>query len=274
MKKYLLLFMLITAALLYNYLAAPKTKPVLRIGVECDHVPYNWETGTPNKDNFPLANNPGFYADGYDVQIAAMIAARLEAQPEFYKIPFDNLIGALNRGEIDAIFSGMVDTEDRKQSIDFTIPYEMRKTEYAALVHIDSKYIAARSIRELRGARMMAQSDSRFDEVIDQIPDVIHLPAKGTQAEVISELLKFSIDGTVLNYDTALSYARNHKEFRAVRFSEGNGFDLGFTGLCAGLRKGDEEMLENFNRMIEDIPMRQRLRIMDRAIIRAGDDLN
>ena len=269
-----MLLVAIAVAIFFNILSRPSAKfPVLRIGIECDHIPYNWETDTPNKDNFPLANNPGFYVDGYDVQIAAMIAARLDTQPEFHKIPFDSLIDALNSGEIDVIFSGMVDTDERKQLISFTIPYEMRKTEYAALVHVNSKYIAASSIRDLRGARMMAQSNSRFDEVIDQIPEVVHFPAKGTQAEVISELLKFNVDGTVLNYDTALSYERQHKEFRAVRFAEGKGFDLGFTGLCAGLRKSDAKLLESINSIIEDIPMRQRIRIMDRAIIRAGDDI-
>ena len=119
----------------------------------------------------------------------------------------------------------------------------------------------------------MAQKDSRFDEVIDQIPGVIHVPPADTQAAILDELNKFNIDGTVINYDTGLSYERTNKDLVAVRFSKGDGFDLGFNGLCAGVRKDDTKLLSDINDAINDIPMKQRQRIMDQAITRVWENL-
>ncbi|MBQ7154700.1 MAG: transporter substrate-binding domain-containing protein [Synergistaceae bacterium] len=276
MRKYTLLFLLIALAIFFNIMSRPPKRAItIRVGVECDHVPYNWEENSPSESNFPLVNHPGFYAEGYDVQIAALIAKEIGAEIEFRKVNFDDLIGALNRGEIDAIFSGMVDTDERKEVIDFTIPYEFRKVEYAVVVNRNSEYTGAGSIKELEGARIIAQSNSRFDTVIDQIPNVKHLPPLDNQTAILNEVLNFRADGTVVNYDTGLSYERQHKrQLKVLYFSKEDGFDLGFTGLCAGVRKRDKELLAEFNAAISDLSVRQRQRVMDQTIMRAGDNLD
>ncbi len=272
MKKYFLLALLallVLIAVAYKFLMPDDKLQVFRVGVECDHAPYNWEEDAPTESNFPLSNNEGFYAEGYDVQMAAMIADRIGAKIMFKKIAFENLIKALTRREIDAIFSGMVDTDERKKVITFSTPYEVSKVEYAVLINRKSKYANAESIKELEGAKMLAQTGSRFDDVIKQIPNVNHLPPMMTQQEIVEEVRNFKVDGTVLNYDTALSYAKTYnRELKVLRFSEGNGFDLGFTGLCAGVRKTDTKLLQSINDAINEIPTRERRRIMDHVITR------
>ena len=276
MRKYTILFILIIVAIVFNIWASPpQKKRTIRIGVECEHVPYNWEENISSDTNFPLVNNKGFYAEGYDVQIAALVAEAIGVNVVFHKIHFNNLIDALNNGEIDAIFSGMVDTDARKEVIDFTIPYEFRKTEYAVVIHRRSRYANASSIRELAGARMIAQKNSRFDDVIDQIPNVQHMSPLDNQTDIIDEVISFEADGTVVNYDTGLSYEYQHRrDLKALHFEKEDGFDLGFTGLCAGVRKNDKALLDQFNAAIEDISLKQRQRIMDQSIKRAGDNLD
>ena len=117
-------------------------------------------------------------------------------------------------------------------------------------------------------------NDSRFDDVIDQMPGVIHLSPLATQEAVLRELESFNADATVLNYDTALSYERkSDKTMKTIHFDEGKGFMLGFTGLCAGVRKTDNKLLNEINKAIDSISTRERQKIMDRAIVRAGDNL-
>ena len=277
MKKYILLVILFSVAASYVYLRldAPKEKPlILRVGVECDHAPYNWEEDTKTDANFPLANKLGYYTDGYDVQMAALVAEKLGAKVVFIQLNFNDLIKALNRKEIDAIFSGMVDTEERWKVISFSTPYEVRKVEYAVLLSHQSKYAhTTKTLQDLEGARILAQKDSRFDEVVDQIPGVIHIPPADTQAEILEKLLNFEVDGTVINYDTGLSYERTNKNLIVVKFSENEGFHLGFNGLCAGVRKSDEKLLNDINDAINDIPMKQRQKVMDKAISRVWENL-
>lgn len=275
MRKYILLFVLFVAAISYNAFFVPeKAHRILRVGVECAHVPYNWEENISSDTNFPLINKQNYFAEGYDVQMATLIAEKIGADIEFRLTEWDDLIPALQRGEIDAIFSGMVDTDERKKVIDFSIPYEIKEVEYAVLVRRKSGYNEAESINDFSGARFVAQVKSRFDDVIDQMPGVIHLPPLTTQEEIIKMLNEFNADATVLNYDTALSFERrNSKTLKTIHFAKDKGFVLGFTGLCAGVRKTDKKLLNEINDAINSISVRERQRIMDRALVRAGDNL-
>lgn len=276
MRKYTVLLILIIVAIIFNIWASPTTKTrTLRIGIECDHVPYNWEENISSDTNFPLVNHPGFYTEGYDVQIAALVAEAIGVKLEFHKTRFEDLIDSLNSGKIDAIFSGMVDTDERKQLIDFTIPYEFRKVEYTVVVHRQSRYTHADSIKDLNGARIVVQKNSRFDDVIDQIPNVQHMPPLDNQTDIIDEVISFNADGMVVNYDTGLSYEHRHRrDLKTLHFEKEKGFDLGFIGLCAGVRKNDKDLLKAFNNAIKDISLKQRQRIMDQTIKRAGDNLD
>ena len=276
MKKYVLLLIMVMAAVIYNFhdfIGSSRKDNILRVGVECDHLPYNWQEDIASETNFPLKDMPGFYAEGYDVQMAALIAQEIGMTVEFRKISFDELIPAINRQEIDAIFSGMVDTQERKAFVSFTVPYQDRPVEYAMLVHRKSSYANARRIQDFSGARIAAQKDSRFDTVIDQIHGVNHMKALESQAAILVELSELKIDGTVVNYDSALSYERTHPDFKAIRFRKDEGFILGFTGLCAGVRKSDQKLLDDMNRAIESISLRQRQRVMDKVVAAAFEHM-
>ena len=262
MKKYILLLLMLVVAGIFNYYAPSRTQ-LIRVGVECDHEPYNWEEDSPTDSNFPLANNPGFYVEGYDVQIAKIVADEIGATVEFHKIDFNNLIPALTANEIDAIFSGMVDTEARRSIIAFTEPYEVKKVEYIVLVNKNSKYSGAKTLQDFRGAKFIGQKDSRFDEVIDQIRGVQHLPPLEAQSAVVNEVIKLNADATVVNDDTGLSYELSNPALKVIHFPEGRGFHLGFTGLCAGVRKTDLALLRDINKALHGLSTRQRQRIMD-----------
>ena len=95
----------------------------LVVGMECAYAPYNWTTSTPSNTTVPISNSPGSYADGYDVQIAKLIAADLGVDLVIKAIEWDGLIPALESGEIDMIIAGMSPTEQRKLSIDFSDTY-------------------------------------------------------------------------------------------------------------------------------------------------------
>ena len=43
---------------------------VLTVGMECAYAPYNWTQMDDSNGAVPIANNPGSYANGYDVMIA------------------------------------------------------------------------------------------------------------------------------------------------------------------------------------------------------------
>ena len=45
----------------------------LTVGMECQYAPYNWTQLDDSNGAVPIANNPGSYANGYDVMMAKRI---------------------------------------------------------------------------------------------------------------------------------------------------------------------------------------------------------
>ena len=275
MKK-LIVIVIVMIAAFYYYLEhdRPDNVRILRVGVECNFVPHNWEEDAASDSNVPIMNNPGFYAEGYDVQIAKLVAEKIGAQLIIMKIDWEELLNALEHKRIDAIFSGMADTEERKQRAAFTDTYEVTKAEYTVMVRKNSEYENAKSLSDLSGAAILGQKGTNFDTIIDQIPNVNHLEPAETVPDMIARLMNKKTDGIVVNLDAGQSYERLYStNLTLIRFSEGAGFDLGFVGTCAGVRKDDSKLLNDINDAINSITTRQRQRIMDQTISRVWKNL-
>ena len=96
---------------------------VLRIGMECGYDPFNWTQNTDVNGAVPIANNKGFYANGYDVQVAKYVATELGLTLEVYQYDWNALIPAVQSGTIDGIIAGMSPTAEREIEVDFTDCY-------------------------------------------------------------------------------------------------------------------------------------------------------
>ncbi len=83
---------------------------VLRVGLEGTYPPFNF---------FDSANN----MVGFDVDISNEIASRLGVTTEFFGTAWSSLIGGLQSDRFDVIIAQMSITEERAQSVDFTLPY-------------------------------------------------------------------------------------------------------------------------------------------------------
>ena len=272
MKKFIAVFLILCALLAYKFYNPAKTR-VLRVGMECDYAPNNWEENKSSDSNVPLVNNLGFYAEGYDLQIAKHVAKELNATLEVKKIEWNNLLKALNDGEIDAVFSGMLDTPQRKDSAAFSIPYDVVKTEYTVMINTASKYAHAKTLNDFSGAKFVAQKDTNLDNAIDHIPGIIHMPPVDTVSDMLNAVINGEADGTVINLDTGRSYEASHSNLRVIRFNENNNFLQDFNGICAGVHKGDTKLLREINEAIGRLSKHDRQMIMDSVISRLWRNL-
>lgn len=273
MKKYFVLLLLLLGLPLVFFLTGDEEKHeppklVLRVGSECDYIPNSWEETTSSSFNVPVANNAGYYADGYDIQIAKAIARELDYVLEVRKIAWNDLLPALNNGEIDVIFSSMLDTEERRKVAAFSDPYEARKTEYGIIVDSVSPYITATKLSDFKGAKIIGEKGTKLDEVIEQIPGVIHVKPLATIKGTIDCVLKGEVDGAVIDTDTGHFYELVNKNLTLIKFPENDGFKLGFRGVCAGIRKGDRELLHRINLALSNLDIRDRHKIMESVNLR------
>ena len=227
----------------------------LRVGMECAYAPNNWQESEASETNVPIENVPGAYAEGYDVQIARIIADQLGLELVVVKMDWDGLIEALNQGQIDA------DTESRKEAINFTSPYH--ETVYALMVNAGTQYENATSLADFNGASVLGQKDTALDWTIDQIEGVNHLTAVASVPDMIARLQQGTCDAIVINLENAPGYLASNPNFVVISFPEGEGLDPGFKGACVGLRKSDDALLGLADAVLATIDQEQRDELWD-----------
>ena len=239
----------------------------LRVGMECAYATSNWQESEASDTNVPVENVPGAYAEGYDVQIARIVADALGLELVIVKMDWDGLIPALNAGQIDCIIAGMMDTAQRREAINFSDPY--KETIYAMMVNAGSAYENATSIQDFSGASVLGQRDTALDTVIDQIEGVNHLTAVASVPDMVARLQQGACDAIVINLESASVYTETNPDFVVIEFEGDNGFELPAKGSCVGVRKSDDALLALVNEALAGIDSETRLAMWDTAVANA-----
>lgn len=237
----------------------------LVVGMECAYAPYNWSE--PNANDYTVKVENGTYADGFDVQIAKLIADALGVELVIRAIEWDGLIPALEAGEIDMIIAGMSPTENRKLSIDFSDTYF--DSNLVMVVKKGSAYANATNIQDFSGANVTGQLNTFHYDVIDQIQGVNKSTALENFAALIQNLESGAIDAYVCEKPGAISAVAANESFTFVEFADGNGFscDPAESSISIGMRKGTS-LLERVNEILAGITKTTREEMMDAAIAR------
>ena len=237
------------------------------VGMECAYAPYNWTTSTPSETTVPISNSQGSYADGYDVQIAKLIAAELGVELVIKAIEWDGLIPALEAGEIDMIIAGMSPTEKRKLSIDFSNTYF--DSNLVMVVKKDGAYATADDIQDFSGAKITGQLNTFHYDVIDQINGVNKQTALADFAALIQSLESGAIDGYVCEKPGAVSAVASNENFAFIEFGAESGFrcDPAESSISVGIRKGSD-LVTKINAAIAALSTADKEALMDAAIAR------
>ena len=240
------------------------------VGMECAYAPYNWTTSQASDTTVPISNSQGSYADGYDVQIAKLIAEALDVDLEIKAIEWDGLIPALEAGEIDMIIAGMSPTEERKLSIAFSDTYF--DSNLVMVIKADGAYASADNIQDFNGAKITAQLNTFHYTVIDQINGVNKQTALQDFSALIQSLDSGAIDGYVCEKPGAISAVAANDAFTYVEFAEGNGFtcDPAESSISVGVRQ-ESTLLDAINTAIAALSTADKEAMMDAAIERQPD---
>ena len=256
---------LLTVALLLTGVSA-LAEGTFRVGMECAYAPYNWTQAEPSEFSVPIEGGVG-YADGYDVQIAKLIAAGLGKELVIVKTEWDGLPPGVTSGVFDAIIAGMSPTEERKATLDFTDPYCL--VDLVVVVKKDGAYASATSLADFAGAAITAQLNTTHYAVIDQIAGVNKLTAMETFPAMIVALKSGAIDGYVAERPGALADTLANPELTFIAFEQGKGFEVALedTLISVGLNKGSD-LLAPINEVLAGIDQATRDQMMTDAISR------
>jgi len=239
---------------------AEGTNGTLKVGMECGYAPFNWTQ--PNETEFtaPIQGGGG-YADGYDVQIARMIADALGMELVIVKTEWDGLAMAVQSGAIDAIIAGMSPTAQRRMTLDFTDHYY--QSELVVVVRKDSPYANATKLSDLSGANIVAQLNTFHDTVVDQIPGVNHaMPLESFPAMIVA-LQSGAVDGYVAERPGAVADVTANPDLTFIEFEEGQGFVASEddTAIAIGLKIGSP-LLSQINDVLATLDQAAREQLM------------
>ena len=243
--------------------SSTSSSDTLRVGMECNYAPFNWSTTKEGEYTQPISSAD--YCDGYDVVVAKNLADKIGKKVEIVKLDWDNLILSLNNNQIDAVIAGMTATDERKQQVNFTDPYYV--SEEVLIVKKDSQYTSATSLEDFKGATVQGQMNTIYDEVIDQIPDVNHMPAAETFPAAIQALQAGSVDAVTSELPVANGVVSANPDLAIVRFAEGKGFEAD-TSVSIAVRKSDDELLNALQDALKTIDTDTRNTWMEEAVNR------
>lgn len=245
--------------------AAPKK--VLKVGMECAFAPYNWTQANDSNGAVPISNSTGEYANGYDVMMAKKIADAIGYDLQIVKTEWDGLAPGVASGKLNAAIAGMSITAERKQTIDFTDVYY--KASIYALVKADSKYAAAKSLSELKGAKCTSQQNTIWYDMLKQIPGANIQPAMKNVPALIVALTSGKTEVFVTDKPTAMAASYANKSLVMLDFSKsGDDFKASDEDVNLGIAvsKQAPELKGAMNNALKAISDSDRDTIMQTAI--------
>ena len=245
-----------------------ETEQEIVIGLEADYAPFNWASPQANAYTVAINGQPGFHADGYDVVMSREIASQLGLRLVIKAISWDGLIPALLAGEIDLIIAGMSPTAERAQTVSFSEEYF--RSEQVMVVRKDGNYQQATSIGDFAGARIVAQLGTLQDELITQIPGVIHQAPLSSYSNLVNALAYQTTDAFVAELPVAMGIVQTNSDLMIIRFAEGSGFSVSDEEIIVSvaLRQEDVNLREAINAALRTISLQQRNEIMQAALNR------
>lgn len=226
----------------------------LRVGMEAAYAPYNWQVTEESEYTIPIENVSGAFADGYDVQVAKIIAEGLGMEPVAVKLDFAGLIDALNNGQIDIVCAGMSVDPDRAQSADFSDSYI--DDDIVMITTKDSAYAGATTFADLAGASIMGQAATMYDTVIDQIPDINHMTPGETVPVVVESLSSGTSDVITYSMLSVPKLLETYPDFVELEMTDK--FEGSVMPDNAAIAKGQDAVLEKINEIIGTIPEDER----------------
>lgn len=237
------------------------------VGMECNYAPYNWTESNPNGTSVEI--DAGQYCEGYDVQLAKLIAEEMDKDLVIHKISWEGLILSAQTGQIDAIIAGMSATDERKKEIFFSDPYYVDElTQFGIVVKRDGEYTDGTTIEDFKGALVTAQVGTFHTDLRDQLIGIN--PAQFMQdfSTMTVALKSGEIDAFVSDNGTGDTINAKHKDLLYIPLMGENGYTLtdAMVGVSVGMNKDNVELHEAVNNALSSISDETKGRLMQEAI--------
>ena len=158
----------------------------------------------------------------------------------------------------------MTPTDERKQSADFSDSYI--DDDIVMITKKDSKFASATTFADLKGASVMGQADTMYDDVIAQIPDVNHMTPGKTVPTVVESLNSGTSDVITYSMLSVPKLLESYPDFVELQMSDK--FEGSVMPDNAAIAKGQDDILKKINDAIATISADERQQMWNECMDR------
>lgn len=183
---------------------------------------------------------------GFDADYLRAMAKEAGFQLTLKNVAWDGIFAGLASGKYDAVCSSVTITEERKKSMDFSLPYF--KVRQALVV---PKSATAKSLADMKGKTLGGQIGTTGYFAIKKAEGV-----NGKSYDEIGlameDLFNGRIDGVVCDDPVAAQYALQKKEY-AAKLKIAAVLDTGDENYGIAVKKGNQAVLDLLNKGIRAV---------------------
>lgn len=209
---------------------------VLVVGTSADYPPYEFHTEIDGVDTIV----------GFDIAIAQYFADSLGVELKVVDMAFDSLLISLSKGDFDLVMAGLTPSEERKKAVDFTDVFFSNKQIVIIRKDDDALY---NTTGDLAGKKGGAQTGTVQMELGANVVGADNVVGLTKFQDLIMELKSGKIDAVFTNSMTAAAYVSGNPDLEIKDI----GIDYEETGFAGGVQKGNEDLVEYLNGVIDEM---------------------
>lgn len=249
-------------------------KKILKVGMECAYAPFNWTQdadSTPDGSKAVPIYGTKYYAYGYDVAVAQMLADQMGMDLEVHKVEWSSIGISMDAGDYDCIIAGMGRTAEREMAYAFTEPYYYR--DNCIVVKKDGAYANVTKLSELfdTGCKVTTQLGTGWIPLLDQVKGAQTGANYETTSECFMAISNGSADVCIVDLPTAQSALLTNKDLAIIVLDPSDTFtgDSEMVNVCIATRKNDTAFRDQIQAAMTAIGWNDKAKmdeLMNRAI--------
>ena len=179
---------------------------------------------------------------GFDADIATEVAKRLGLEPKLVQIDWSGIQAGLHTEQYDLICGSMAITDERLETMHFTLPY-----------YVSGAQVFVRDgTKSIGGLKFGVTEDSTYAKYIDEHPEEfpgVEVFRYGSEAEIVAAMQSDKVDAFVSDLIVGGFYAGKAKNLEIVPFG-----DLLYEEPCGiAARKSDAALVRRVNDALFDM---------------------
>jgi len=222
---------LVVAPMMSGSALAAKKAPSITVATDATWPPMEMVDGNKN-------------IVGYDIDFLNAVAKEVGLKITYKNTAWDGIFAGIAAGKYDAIISSVTITEERKKTMDFSVPY----INAGQVLIVPKEMTDVTKLSDLKGKKVGAQLGTTGAFEVKKTKGV-ELKTYDEIGLAFEDMASGRVSGVVCDTPVAANYALQQKEYKAKFMIVGEPFTDEYYGVV--VQKGNTELLTLINKGIK-----------------------